>query len=72
MQDRVPAVTYESVKKLVEKELGKPMNKVFKTFDKKPISAASIGQVHKAKINKNIYNNNNNGPYPYLYLYLYI
>ncbi len=48
--DNVKPFQFSSVKKIVESELGKPTSKIFSSFDKTPIAAASVGQVHKAKL----------------------
>jgi ubiquinone biosynthesis protein len=48
LQDQVPSFSYAKVKKIVENEFGKPINVLFKSFDKKPYASASIAQVHKA------------------------
>ena len=50
LQDDVPEFPYEEVRNIIETELKKPINKLFKTFSKKPIAAASISQVHKATL----------------------
>ncbi len=50
LQDHVAEFSYDKVEKIIEKELGKPISKLFKSFSKKPMSAASIGQVHKATL----------------------
>ena len=34
----------------IEEDLEKPIKEIFKTIDKEPISAASLGQVHKAML----------------------
>ncbi len=48
LQRQAPAMPFADIKKQVEKELGKPLNQVFTSFEEQPFAAASIGQVHKA------------------------
>ncbi|MGF1540005.1 MAG: ABC1 kinase family protein [Pleurocapsa sp.] len=50
LQDRVPAFTYEQVLKIFETDFSKPIDKLFRNFDPTPLAAASLGQVHKAKL----------------------
>jgi ubiquinone biosynthesis protein len=50
LQDRVPAFSFEEVRKTIEDSLNVPMKEVFKEFHEKPVASASIAQVHKAKL----------------------
>ena len=50
LQDSLPPLSFNQVKFLLEKELGKTIESVFKDFEKEPIASASIGQVHKAEL----------------------
>jgi ubiquinone biosynthesis protein len=47
-RDQVPAERFEVVRGVVEEELGKPLETVFRSFDRAPLAAASIAQVHAA------------------------
>jgi ubiquinone biosynthesis protein len=49
-RDEVRAETYEDVVRVVEADLGRPMEEVFAAFAREPIAAASIAQVHVAKL----------------------
>jgi predicted unusual protein kinase regulating ubiquinone biosynthesis (AarF/ABC1/UbiB family) len=53
LQDEVPPVDYESIRLQTELELGSAIEKVFLTFEKEPVAAASLGQVHRAKLLSN-------------------
>ena len=48
LQENVPPVPFEDVKKVVETSLGQTLEQVFVSFDETPLAAASIGQVHRA------------------------
>jgi ubiquinone biosynthesis protein len=48
LQDDVPAVPFEDVKKVIESSLGASLESVFASFDETPLATASIGQVHRA------------------------
>ncbi len=51
LQDNVKEFSYEEVKGIIESEFEKPIHAVFKKFNKKPLAAASVGQVHLALLN---------------------
>ncbi len=48
LQDNVKPLPFDVVKEAIETELGRPLSEVFKSFEKIPVAAASVGQVHKA------------------------
>jgi predicted unusual protein kinase regulating ubiquinone biosynthesis (AarF/ABC1/UbiB family) len=50
LQDRVPAFSYEQATEIIETDLNKPLDEMFRSFDPIPLAAASLGQVHKAKL----------------------
>ena len=49
-RDQVPAESFDVVTRTVEEDLGRPIGEVFSAFDPVPIAAASIAQVHAARL----------------------
>jgi len=50
LQDTVPPTDFASIQAQVEKELKKPLDEVFPTFEPLPVASASLGQVHLATL----------------------
>jgi len=53
LQDEVPAESYEAICKVAESEFGVPIAVKFSEFYETPLAAASLGQVHKARLPTN-------------------
>ncbi len=50
LQDAVPPVASEQIQAVIVRELGRPIDEAFATFDQEPLAAASIGQAHAATL----------------------
>ena len=51
LQDEVPSFDYQIVNRELQEELQTPPEHIYKHIEKKPLAAASIGQVHRATLN---------------------
>ena len=50
LQDDCPPIPPKSVRKIVERELGAPVEQLFSKFDWNPVASASIAQVNRARL----------------------
>lgn len=50
LQDQVPPFDSFQAKEIIEQELNKSINKLFKKFEEMPVASASLSQVHKATL----------------------
>ena len=48
LQDQVPPHDFAEIRQRIIEELGAPPEQIFSEFEKEPIAAASLGQVHRA------------------------
>ena len=50
LRDRVPPEPFATVRRTIESELGRPLEEVFSSIEETPRAAASIAQVHRARL----------------------
>ena len=62
LQDEVPPEEFSDILRVLETEFNSPLNELYLEFNETPVAAASLGQVHQAKLNFDEPTNNNNAP----------
>ena len=50
LQAKAPPMDFALIRDVAERSLGKPLERAFSRFDEEPLAAASIGQVHRARL----------------------
>ena len=50
LQDDVRSFPYADVERMIQEDLGQPIERLFTEFEEVPLAAASIGQVHRATL----------------------
>lgn len=51
LQDSVPPFSFSEVRAVIENEFEDKLENIYKEFEEKPVAAASISQVHRARLN---------------------
>ncbi len=50
LQDSVPPVSFEEIRKVIEGDFGQDLDDIFKSFNPESMAAASVAQVHMAEL----------------------
>jgi ubiquinone biosynthesis protein len=50
LQDQVPPVPFDGIRRLIEVELNRPLDQLFQHIDETAMAAASVAQVHSARL----------------------
>lgn len=53
LQDHATGFEFEHVRRIVEADLGRPIEDMYEVFEEEPFAAASIGQIHRARLRSN-------------------
>ncbi len=51
LQDSVPPISFSEVRTVIENEFEDTLENIYQEFEEKPVAAASISQVHRARLN---------------------
>ena len=49
--DQVPALPFEVIRQRIKEEYGRDVDEIFENFEREPVAAASLAQVHRARLN---------------------
>jgi len=54
LQERVPPLPAAEIEAVITRELGRPLRDLFSDFEREPVAAASIAQVHRATLARDV------------------
>ena len=52
LRDAAPTVSFKQMRRVIEEDLEEPLDEIFSEFEEEPIAAASIGQVYRARLER--------------------